>query len=114
METAGQLVAHLLEDDQQEVDAPRPSTLPIIQEATSPGLKVLKDNRVELDDKERKEVMRRKAVWHPGNKDKPVPAVWKSVVRGRTYFVVNTHRAFQAKKTLKAAIRAFDFIKTTS
>ena len=85
-----------------------------VNEARSPKMKVLKDNRIELDDDERKEVMRRGAVWHHGKDGKPTPAVWKSEVRGKTYYVCNTHRAAQVKPTLKGAIRAFDFIKTTS
>ena len=105
------LVAGLLEDN---IDAPDLATMLFLQEASSPGMKVLKDNRVELDDKERKEVMRRKAVWHPGNKDKPVPAVWKSIVRGRTYFVCNTHRCFRVARSVKRAIKNFDYVKTTA
>ena len=85
-----------------------------LTESRGPSLKVLKDNRVELDDAERKKVMRAGAVWHPGNKDKPVPGVWKSVVRGKTWYVCNTHRAFQCKSTIGAAIRAFRFIETTA
>lgn len=86
----------------------------VMQEAKSPKMKALKDNRVELEPSERKEVMRRKAVWHHGAGGKESPAVWKSVVRGKTYYVCNTHRAAAVKPTLKGAIRAFDFIKTTS
>jgi len=85
-----------------------------MNEDRSPRMKALKAGRVELDDAERKEVMRRKAVWHHGPKGSPTPAVWKSEVRGKTYYVCNTHRAAQVKPTLKGAIRAFDFIKTTS
>lgn len=85
-----------------------------VTEAKSPKMNTLKDNRVELEPNERKEVMRRKAVWHHGPNGKESPAVWKSVVRGKTYYVCNTHRAAAVKPTLKAAIRAFDFIKTTS
>jgi len=85
-----------------------------LTEAKSPKMKALKDNRVELEPRERKEVMRRKAVWHHGKDGKETPAVWKAVVRGKTYYVCNTHRAAAVKPTLKAAIRSFDFIKTTS
>lgn len=87
---------------------------PNVSESKYPTMKALKDNRVELEDAERKEVMRRGAVWHHGPKGKPSPAVWKSVIRGKTYYVCNTHRAAQVKPTLKGAIRSFDFIKTTS
>ena len=85
-----------------------------ISEAKAPKMKALKDNRVELDDAERKEVMRRGAVWHHGKGGKPTPAVWKAEIRGKTYYVCNTHRAAAVKPTLKGAIRAFDFIETTS
>jgi hypothetical protein len=85
-----------------------------VAEDRRPEMKTLKLNRVELDDDERKQVMRRGAVWHHGPKGKASPAVWKSEVRGKTYFVCNTHRAAAVKPTLKGAIRAFDFIKTTS
>lgn len=93
---------------------PEQETLESLSEAKSPKMKALKDNRVELEPSERKEVMRRKAVWHHGSGGKESPAVWKSVVRGKTYYVCNTHRAAAVKPTLKGAIRAFDFIKTTS
>jgi len=81
----------------------------------SPKMDTLKSNKVKLSDEEREKVMKAKAVWHPGNKDEPVPAVWKSEVRGETWFVTNTHRAYQAEKTLDAAIKAFhNFIKGTA
>lgn len=83
-------------------------------EDRSPTMKVLKQNRKPLDEEERKQVMQGGAVWHHGPGGKPSPAVWKSVVNEKTYYVCNTHRAAQVKPTLKAAIRAFEFIKTTS
>lgn len=106
MLSAQQIVDALLDGD--AVNLPEPV------EEGGPKMKTLKLNRVELDDDERKQVMRRGAVWHHGPQGKPSPAVWKSEIRGKTYYVCNTHRAAAVKPTLKGAIRAFDFIKTTS
>jgi hypothetical protein len=79
-----------------------------IEESKGPEMDTLKDHRTTLSDEERSEVMKGKAVWHPGNKNgKPTPAVWKSVVDGKTWYVTNTHRCYQAKTTLKGAISAF-------
>jgi 5,10-methenyltetrahydromethanopterin hydrogenase len=79
--------------------------------------KVLQDNKVQLTDDERKEVMDADAVWHfsPGNK--PSPAVWKSINKktGETTYVTNTHRAYNTAPTLKGAIsRYHKFIKGTA
>jgi hypothetical protein len=79
-----------------------------------PRMASLKKGRRQLDDKERKQVMAAGAVWHHGPQGEETPAVWKAVVNGTTWYVCNTHRAYQAKKSLKAAIRAFKFIKTTA
>jgi hypothetical protein len=85
-----------------------------VQEA-GPRMNTLKKNRKSLTDEERALVMKRGAVWdRDAGKGKASPAVWKSVVNGKTYYVCNTHRAAQVKPTLKAAIRAFKYIKTTA
>jgi len=80
----------------------------------SPEMKTLKKNKRPLTDEERQLVMDRDATWHHGPNGEKTPAVWKSVVNGKTWYVCNTHRAMQVKPTLKGAIRAFDFIKTTA
>lgn len=76
---------------------------------------VLKENKVDLTPEEREKVMDAKAVWHFGKDGGPSPAIWKSVVDGKTYYVCNTHRAYQDRRSLDAAIRIFhDFIKDTA
>lgn len=76
----------------------------------SPKLDVLKKNRKMLTDDERNAVISGGAVW-PGDQR---PGVWKSEVDGKTWYVCNTHRAYQCKPTIKGAIKAFKFIETTS
>ena len=81
----------------------------------SPKMDTLKKNKVSLTDEERDLVMERDAVWHHGKDGAPSPAVWKSQVGDQTWYVTNTHRAYQAKKTLKGAIKVYhDFIKGTA
>jgi hypothetical protein len=82
-----------------------------------PRMETLKAGKVKLTDEERDEVMKAGAVWHHAWKDgeqKPSPGVWKSIVRGKPWYVCNTHRAGTAKPTLRGAIKAFEFIKTTA
>lgn len=80
-----------------------------VTEAKEPRMKALKKGRRSLTPEERREVIRRGACWDDGK-----PAVWKATVGDQTYFVCNTHRAAAVKPTLKGAIKAFQFIKTTS
>jgi len=81
----------------------------------TPMIDTLKKNKKNLTDEERATVMKAKAIWHHGPNGEPSPAVWKSEVDGETWFVTNTHRAFQATKTLDSAIKAFhDVIKKTA
>jgi hypothetical protein len=80
----------------------------------SPEMKTLKKNKVKLDPEEREQAMKAGATWHPGNHENPTCAVWKAVVNGKTWYVCNTHRCYQARPTLKGAISAFDYVKTTS
>ena len=80
-----------------------------------PDFKTLKKNKVKLSDEEREEAINADAVWHPGNHDNPVCAIWKSEVNGKTYYGTNTHRAFNTAPTLKGAISKYhSFIKGTA
>lgn len=80
----------------------------------SPDMDILKKNKISLTAEERKEVMDRGAVWHHGPNGEETPAVWKSEVAGKIWYICNTHRAYQSKPTLKGAINSYDFIETTS
>ena len=80
---------------------------------SGPDFKTLKKNRKDLTPEEREEVMRAKAVWNFTGS--PTPAVWKSEINGKTWFVTNTHRAYNVTSTLKGTIRRYhDFIKGTA
>jgi predicted nucleotidyltransferase len=80
----------------------------------SPQVKTLKANKKPLTDEERSQVMQAKAVWHHSPSGEETPAVWKAMVKGKTWYCCNTHRAIQINPTLKGAIKAFEFIKTTA
>lgn len=77
----------------------------------------LNKHRVPLTPEERSKVMAAKAVWHHGPHGEATPAVWKSVNKKtkKTYYVTNTHRAFNTGKTVKAAINRYHkFTKGTA
>lgn len=80
----------------------------------APDIETLKNNKKKLTDEERDEVMKAGAVWHHGPNGEETPAVQKAVVDGKEWFWCATHRAGQVKPTLKGAIKAYDFIKTTA
>lgn len=76
----------------------------------------LQDNKIKLDDAERAECMKKKAVWHHGPNGQPSPAVWKGKDgSGKVWYICNTHRAWQKRPTLKGAIDVYHkFIKGTA
>ncbi len=78
-----------------------------------PNMETLKKNKKPLTEEERKKVMEKGAVWHHGPNGEETPAVWKSVVNGKEWFVCKTYRAYQCKPTLKGAIKSYEFIETT-
>jgi hypothetical protein len=83
-------------------------------ETRGPDFKTLKKNRVTLDTDERAKCMESKAVWRKNNNG-PTPAVWKSEIGGKTWYVTNTHRAYNVAPTLEGAIGRFHkFIKSTA
>ena len=93
----------------------------ILSEKKKSDFQKLQDNKVKLTPEERKEVMGKKAVWHfhmiKGGKHVATPAVWKSKhpKTGKITYVTNTHRAYQARPTLKGAISIYhSFIKSTA
>ena len=87
----------------------------IIKEAKKSEMEILKDNKIPLTDEEREKVMKAGAIWNHGPGGKPSPAIWKSKnSSGEIKYVCNTHRAYQAKDTLSAAITSYDFIETTA
>lgn len=88
----------------------------VLNEAKS-ELERLKDNKIPLTDEEREEVMKAKAVWHYSPQNKPTPAIWKSKnpKTGEITYGCETHRVYQTRKSLKAAINAFhNVVKDTA
>ena len=84
-----------------------------------PKFKALKAGRVDLTPEERALVMARKAVQHfhynRKGKKEATPAVFKSIVNGKTWYTTNTHRSYNVTKTLKGTINRYhDFIKGTA
>lgn len=77
------------------------------EDADAPDFAALKAARTKLDDAERDAVMRAEAVWHHGPKGEKTPAVWKSRLGEQTWFVTNTHRCYQARRSLDGAIAAY-------
>ena len=94
------------------------------ENSESPKYDVLKKHQKPLTEKEKKEIFKNDAVWNfsavstdpnSGKKVNKRPAVWKSEVNGKEWFVTDTHRAYKVKPTLKGAIASFhNFIKSTA
>lgn len=91
----------------------------LLNEKAKSKFQKYQDNKIPLEDEERSEVMKRKAVWNMNmgkNKTKTIPAVWKSKDKnGKITYITNTHRAYNTAPTLKGAISRFHkFIKGTA
>lgn len=83
--------------------------------AKGPRYKTLDRNRVKLTPEERAKVMDGGATWNHGPHGEATPAVWKAVVKGKPWYVTNTHRAMNVRPTLKGAISRYHrFIKGTA
>ena len=95
-----------------------------LQEKKKSKFDKIQDNKVPLTDEERKECFKQDAVWHyassinpiTGKKEQKVCAIWKSKDKdGKITYGCNTHRAYQTRKSLQAAINIYhNFIKGTS
>lgn len=70
----------------------------------------LKDHKVPLTEEEKDKCIKEGATWDNGD-----CGIWKAKKKdGSIVYGCNTHRAYQVKDSLEEAIKAFDFIKTTS
>ncbi len=86
-----------------------------LKEKKKTELEVLKDNKIPLTDEERKQVMDAGATWHHGKNGEPSPAVWKSKDSdGKIKYVCNTHRMYQSRNSLSAAINAYDIVERSA
>jgi len=89
----------------------------MIKLAKKSSFEILKKYKVPLTPEERSTVMKRGAVWHHGPNGEETPAVWKShnPKTKKTTYITNTHRAYNARPTLRGAIsRYHKFIKGTA
>lgn len=70
----------------------------------------LAENKKPLSEEERSKVHNLKAEWSDGRS-----AIFKSVIKGKNYYVTYTHRAFQYSPKLETACKMFhEFIKDTA
>jgi hypothetical protein len=90
------------------------SLISSVVESKGPEFSTLKKNKVKMDPEERDKAIKAGAVWSPGNSKKPVCAIWKSVVNGKTWYGCNTHRLYQVAKTLKGALSLWPNVKASA
>jgi hypothetical protein len=91
------------------------AVLESVVEAQGPTMVSLKKTKELLDGEERQKAMDAKCVWHMGKDGEASCAIWKAKVNGKTWYVSNTHRCYQARPTLDGAIKAFhEVVKETS
>jgi hypothetical protein len=93
-----------------ELGGPAPHPL----EDGAPAFGMLRKHKVDLSDDERAAVLKAGAVRHPTHSKSPHSAVWKSQVGERTWYIVNTHRAYKTAETLAGAIKHYPAIKKTA
>jgi len=86
----------------------------LLNKTASPRFETLKKHKQPLDEQEKNRAMDAGAVWHHGSNNEETSAIWKAEVDGKTWYICNTHRAFQAKPTLEEAIKSYKFIETTA
>jgi len=91
----------------------------LLNEKAKSEFQKYQDNKVPLENEERSEVIKKKAVWNMNigkNKKQTIPAVWKSKNKdGKITYITHTHRAYNTAPTLKGAIsRYHNFIKGTA
>lgn len=86
----------------------------VLQERKS-SFEVLEKNKMPLSEEERDAVMKAGAVWNHGPNGAPSPAVWKAKdSSGNVKYVCNTHRMYQVRDTLEAAIKAYDIVEQSA
>jgi hypothetical protein len=84
-------------------------------EKTTPSIKELKANKVNLTDEERSKAISNKCVWDDGPNGKETCAIWKAKISGKVYYCSNTHRAYSCERSLDEAIKKFhEYVKESS
>lgn len=106
--------ARALEEIKRQFSTAGPVSEMLLETKRGPTMKSLQKGKIPLDPKERQAVMKAGAVWHHGPKGEATPAVWKSVVKGKTWYCCHTHRAGICKPTLQAAIKAYPWVESTA